>query len=87
MIYIFPAFPPFPVDDLFELDEASEELVFCGTDVPVLRYFEYVGENGSPDGFAEQYPTVKKEQVEKMNIMLNLLKEHCDRARRLMDTN
>jgi uncharacterized protein (DUF433 family) len=38
--------------------------VFCGTRVPVESLFDYLKRGRTIDYFLEQFPTVKREQVE-----------------------
>jgi uncharacterized protein (DUF433 family) len=40
--------------------------VFAGTRVPVDSLFDYLKRGRSVDYFLEQFPTVKREQVEKL---------------------
>ncbi len=40
--------------------------VFAGTRVPVESFFDYLKRGRSVDFFLEQFPTVKREQVEQL---------------------
>lgn len=43
----------------------SGTLVFVGTRVPVQTLLDHLGGGYSVDGFLEQFPTVRREQVER----------------------
>ncbi len=47
--------------------------VFMGTRVPIKNLFDYLGEGESISTFLEDFPTVKREQAEKILQMAHKL--------------
>lgn len=50
---------------------------FAGTRVPVASLFDHLRTGYTIDGFIEQFPSVRKEQVEELLVELRTKAEDC----------